>query len=190
MKIMLHSCCGPCTTYSLEHLRQQGHEVKGIFFNPNIHPYTEFRRRLEAFAGFCAQAGHEAQIVDEYGLRQFLAAVAGDIDARCAVCYEMRLRRAAQHAAQEGCDAFTTTLTISPCPEPRSHQGRGWEGGGRLRHRVHNFDFRQGYRDSIEMSRRMNRTGNRIAAASSARRSVTSGLGRGGKYSHFQGWEA
>ena len=67
MKIMLHSCCGPCTTYSLEHLRQQGHEVKGIFFNPNIHPYTEFRRRLEAFAGFCAQAGHEAQIVDDTG---------------------------------------------------------------------------------------------------------------------------
>lgn len=156
MKIMLHSCCGPCTTYSLEHLRQQGHEVKGIFFNPNIHPYTEFRRRLEAFAGFCAQAGHEAQIVDEYGLRQFLAAVAGDIDARCAVCYEMRLRRAAQHAVQEGCDAFTTTLTISPYQNHDLIRAVGGKVADDCGIEFKYFDSRQGYRDSIEMSRRMN----------------------------------
>jgi hypothetical protein len=49
MRLLLHSCCAPCTTYCLEKLRSDGHEVHGYFYNPNIHPYTEFRRRLDAY---------------------------------------------------------------------------------------------------------------------------------------------
>jgi predicted adenine nucleotide alpha hydrolase (AANH) superfamily ATPase len=56
MRILLHACCGPCAVYPLDYLRGEGHEVHGYFFNPNIHPYTEYARRQEALARLAAAA--------------------------------------------------------------------------------------------------------------------------------------
>lgn len=155
MKIMLHSCCGPCTTYSLKALREEGHNVLGLFYNPNIHPYMEHRRRIDAFASYCAQVGHDALIDEEYGLRKFLGSIGAEYDNRCAICYEMRLARAASYGVERGCDAFTTTLTISPYQNHGliAEMGRrvGEEHGIEFKY----FDFRPGYRQSIEMSRQM-----------------------------------
>jgi predicted adenine nucleotide alpha hydrolase (AANH) superfamily ATPase len=57
MRILLHVCCGPCALYPLRRLREQGHEVTGLFYNPNIHPYQEFRRRLDAVRHFAQETG-------------------------------------------------------------------------------------------------------------------------------------
>ncbi|OPZ61716.1 MAG: hypothetical protein BWY85_02320 [Firmicutes bacterium ADurb.Bin506] len=154
-KLLLHSCCAPCTTYSLRRLRDDGYEVKGLFYNPNIHPYTEYRKRLEAFVDYCARVGHDALIVDEYGLRDFLSAVRQDFDERCAVCYEMRLHRAARQAIETGCDAFTTSLTISPYQNHDLIKAVGSSVAEQEGVEFRYFDFRPGYRESVSISREM-----------------------------------
>jgi predicted adenine nucleotide alpha hydrolase (AANH) superfamily ATPase len=113
MKIVLHACCGPCTVYPLEQLRRKGMEVQGFFYNPNIHPFQEFKRRLAALDDLALQMHCKVEAVREYGLRDYLRRVVFHEDSRCGICYEMRLARTAEYAARTGADAFTTTLLYS-----------------------------------------------------------------------------
>jgi epoxyqueuosine reductase len=115
MKILLHVCCGPCAIYPLTLLQQQGHEVYGWFYNPNIHPYKEFRRRIEAVEDFARQQPCHIEIDHCYGLRDFLRRVVWheERSERCGLCYDLRLLPTAQRAAAEGFDAFSTTLLYS-----------------------------------------------------------------------------
>ena len=69
MKVLLHICCGPCTVYPLEILREEGVTVHGFFYNPNIHPYLEFRKRLETVEQFAAKMDLPVDYHREYGLR-------------------------------------------------------------------------------------------------------------------------
>ena len=113
MKTLLHICCGPCACYSVEALRADGHEVTGYWYNPNIHPVTENRKRLEA-AEQLAQIDDFSMIIDnEYPLEQWLANVADNPQNRCGYCYRVRLTACATVAKREGFDAFTTTLLYS-----------------------------------------------------------------------------
>jgi predicted adenine nucleotide alpha hydrolase (AANH) superfamily ATPase len=114
VKILLHICCGPCAGYPVDVLRAAGHEVTGFWYNPNVQPYQEYARRLEAARSYAEQAGLRLIVHDEYSLREFLRGVAFREDARCPVCYAMRLRRAAAVAKSGNFDAFTTTLLVSP----------------------------------------------------------------------------
>ncbi|MCI5133379.1 MAG: hypothetical protein D3904_18160, partial [Candidatus Electrothrix sp. EH2] len=104
MKVLLHVCCGPCTVYPLAELRKQGHEVKGYFFNPNIHPFREFKRRIKALVDFSEKEDFQVDIDRNYGLREYLRQVVFHENRRCAICYDMRLERAAERAAAEGFD--------------------------------------------------------------------------------------
>lgn len=113
MKILLHVCCGPCTVYPLDVLRQEGMEVSGFFYNPNIHPFREFRQRIQALEKLAAQTRFPVEIQRDYGLRHFLRKVVFHEDERCGLCYEMRLAAAAEYAAAIRADAFTTTLLYS-----------------------------------------------------------------------------
>lgn len=113
MKILLHVCCGPCTVYPLEYLRQQGHEVSGYFYNPNIHPYREFKRRIGALIGFSEQKKFKVEIDRNYGLTKYLRQVVFNEKNRCSICYDMRLEPTAIFAAEQGADAFTSTLLYS-----------------------------------------------------------------------------
>jgi predicted adenine nucleotide alpha hydrolase (AANH) superfamily ATPase len=86
----------------------------GFFYNPNIHPLMEYRRRLEG-AKETAQATDTELIVDAaYDPQDWFAAVGGAEGSRCELCIAMRLQRAAGEAVAQGCDAFSTSLTISP----------------------------------------------------------------------------
>jgi len=114
MKVLLHVCCGPCATFPVEALREAGHEVTGFWYNPNIHPYQEYMRRLEAARSYAEQVGLHLIVHDEYGLKAFVRAVAFREEQRHAVCYEMRLRRTAAVAKSGHFDAFTSTLLVSP----------------------------------------------------------------------------
>lgn len=113
MRILLHVCCGPCAIFPLRRLREQGHEVRGLFYNPNIHPFQEFRRRLDAVRQFARSTGCAVEIDDRYGLQDYLRQVVFHEQERCARCYEMRLVRTVEKAAADGFDGFTTTLLYS-----------------------------------------------------------------------------
>lgn len=113
MRTLLHVCCGPCAIYPLRRLREQGHEVTGLFYNPNIHPFQEFSRRLDAVRQFAETSGFVVEFDDRYGLQDYLRQVVFHEEERCPRCYEMRLVRTAEMAATEGFEAFTTTLLYS-----------------------------------------------------------------------------
>ncbi|OPZ51211.1 MAG: hypothetical protein BWY92_00331 [Firmicutes bacterium ADurb.BinA052] len=155
MRLLLHSCCAPCTTFCLKALRADGHEVSGYFFNPNIHPYTEFRRRLDTFREYCSSQGYSAAIDETYGLRHFLSEVGQDIEGRCAQCYRMRLYAAAELARKLGADAFTTTLLISPYQNHELLRRVADQAAEAAGVPFAYYDFRPGYRESVRLSREM-----------------------------------
>ena len=115
-RLLLHICCGPCGTYSIQRLREQGFAVTGFWYNPNVHPYSEHERRRECVRAYSEEIGLPMLWVDEYDMPAYFRAVAGHetFGERCSLCYHLRLERAAQVACKERFDAFTTTLLISP----------------------------------------------------------------------------
>ena len=114
MRLLLHICCAPCSVACIKQLRAEGIEPVGFWYNPNIHPFTEYRARRNCLQEYARSIGLELVTEDEYGLRPFVQAVCGDIDHRCGYCYACRFERTARYAAEHGFDAFTTTLSISP----------------------------------------------------------------------------
>ncbi len=118
--ILLHVCCAPCLATALTTLAApaQGDPppIAGAFFyNPNIHPLLEFRRRVKALRLYLEREGLPAEIDDEYGLPRFLETVnwRGGRRERCAGCYAMRLGKTAERAKALGLEGFTTTLLAS-----------------------------------------------------------------------------
>ncbi len=112
-KVLLHICCGPCTLYPLKILREEGIDVLGYFFNPNIHPYQEFRRRIRALEQVARLKDLPVLYEKEYALRPFLRAVIFRENQRCELCYLMRLKKAVEKALELKAEAFTTTLLYS-----------------------------------------------------------------------------
>ncbi len=113
MNILLHACCGPCTIYPLSVLKSQNHDVTAYFNNPNIHPYKEFKRRLNTLKEYAQSEDFPLISENQYGLTEFLQKVVFKEKSRCPICYEMRLEKTAQYAAENGFDGFTTTLLYS-----------------------------------------------------------------------------
>jgi len=115
--ILLHICCGPCAAYPLEWFRDQRPdlELEGWFYNPNVHPGDEFRRRRDSLAFLALHCGLRVDFSPPYDAADFLA----DLGSRpvgpdrCRACYAWRLSAAAREAARRGCQAFATTLAFS-----------------------------------------------------------------------------
>ena len=112
--VLLHICCAPCAVACVDSLREEGYAPTGFWYNPNIHPFAEYRSRKSALEDYSQSIGLPLIMRDEYGLRPFVQAVSREIDARCAYCYDVRMRAAASHAAHSGFPFFTSTLLISP----------------------------------------------------------------------------
>ena len=113
-KTLMHTCCAPCSVSCIQQLRSEGIEPVAYWYNPNIHPYQEYKARRDTLMAYAPTIGMELIVQEDYGLREFCRAVCGDIDHRCGVCYALRLAQAAQYAARHGYDSFTTTLLVSP----------------------------------------------------------------------------
>ncbi|MCW5206236.1 epoxyqueuosine reductase QueH [Desulfobulbus sp. F5] len=156
MKILLHVCCGPCTMYPLDFLRQQGHEVSGWFHNPNIHPYREFRRRIEALEEFARQKNFNVEIDYTYGLRAFLRQVVFHEDSRCGLCYDLRLTPTAKRAAIQGVDAFSSTLLYSKYQNHSLLKNKGEALAKQHGIGFYYHDFREGWQQGIDASVAMN----------------------------------
>lgn len=115
MRVLIHVCCAPCLIGPLEMLRAEGMAPAGLFYNPNIHPLLEFRKRVKALRVFLERDDLPVEIVEEYGLDFFVRAIYdSDRRTRCGRCHAHRLRRTAGRAKEQGFDAFTTTLLGSP----------------------------------------------------------------------------
>ncbi|NPV71587.1 MAG: epoxyqueuosine reductase QueH [Firmicutes bacterium] len=155
MRILLHNCCGPCSCYPVSHLRRLGRDVTGFFFNPNIHPYREFERRLQALMEFAAGEEFELIVNDSYDLHAYLglALAAPDKERRCRTCYGIRLDEVAREAALRGFDAFSTTLLVSPYQAHESVREAGTEASRRHGVEFHYEDFRSGWPETVRMAR-------------------------------------
>ncbi|MFH1037978.1 MAG: epoxyqueuosine reductase QueH [PVC group bacterium] len=113
MRILLHICCGPCATYPFKILSEEGHQVDGYFYNPNIHPYREYLKRKEAVGGYAEKTGVKVIFAPRYDMEEFFRLTAFREAARCRYCYYLRLRQTTAVARKGRYDAFTTTLLIS-----------------------------------------------------------------------------
>lgn len=112
-RILLHTCCGPCTIYPLQQIRSQGWNVYGFFYNPNIQPYQELQRRLDALKTVTTLEKVELIIRPDYPLEEFLRQTAFREHQRCIYCYSLRIEAAARVAGKARFDAFSTTLLYS-----------------------------------------------------------------------------
>jgi predicted adenine nucleotide alpha hydrolase (AANH) superfamily ATPase len=113
-KVLIHICCAHCGAYTAEYWRQQGHEVTGFWYNPNVHPYMEHQNRLEAVKKLAEKISLPLIIQEGYDMPQFLRQVASNYTERCGDCFNIRLGKTAGAARANGFNAFTTTLLISP----------------------------------------------------------------------------
>lgn len=113
MRLLLHMCCGPCSVYPVSVLEEEGINFEGIYYNPNIHPLDEFIKRRENVRRFSETKNISVTYMDEFQ-QEAWEKMGEDNNKRCNMCYTLRLDQAAQFAKENGFDAFTTTLLVSP----------------------------------------------------------------------------
>ena len=155
MRLLLHMCCGPCSIYPVKELRSSGVDVTGLFYNHNIHPYTEYRLRMEALRKYADLVELEVIYRDEYRLEEFLSQVAGEPQTRCAYCYRSRLEETAKSAAELGFPSFSSTLLYSRYQNQEMIRELGVKLGERYGVRFHYEDFRTGWQEGINLSKEM-----------------------------------
>lgn len=114
-KVLMHTCCAPCSVYCIDSLRSEHIEPTIFWYNPNIHPYMEYKARRDCLKSYAKEVGAEAVFIEDYGLDEFCKNVVSDISSRCVnYCYRKRLTETVRYAAQHGYTSFTTTLLVSP----------------------------------------------------------------------------
>lgn len=114
MRLLLHICCGPCGAGAVPYWQEKAGKVVGFFYNPNVHPLLEYRRRLTGAREAGEAFGMPLTIDEGYDPQAWFAAVATGAPGRCGRCIGERLSRTAREAVALGYDAFSTTLSISP----------------------------------------------------------------------------
>ena len=114
MKLLLHACCGPCACYPTKVLSEQSVDFTLLYYNPNIHPYKEFKHRLSALRELAEKQNYRLIIDKTYPLEECVKGMLEEPVVRCAFCYRMRLQYTAKYAADHGFTAFSTTLLYSP----------------------------------------------------------------------------
>ncbi len=150
-------CCGPCSIYPLKRILEESYQVVGFFYNPNIHPEEEFRKRLEAVKRLSELMALEVILFEDYRPQPFFDGVdrGEDKEARCSHCYTIRLEKTAETAKELGFDCFSSSLLYS---RYQSHE-LICELGSRLADKYsipfYYEDFRAGWRAGIEESKKM-----------------------------------
>lgn len=114
MKLLMHTCCAPCSVYCIDTLKKEGIEPTIYWYNPNIHPYMEYKARRDTLKEYAESLKLKAIFEEDYGLDEFCKNVVGDLQNRCKnYCYPVRLRKTFEYAKANGYDAVTTTLLYS-----------------------------------------------------------------------------
>jgi predicted adenine nucleotide alpha hydrolase (AANH) superfamily ATPase len=124
-----------------------------FWYNPNIHPSTEYRARRDTLAQFAVDEGLDLIMEDEYGLRFFIAGLDGNFEERCAYCYRIRLEKTASYAAAHGYGYFSTTLLISPYQKHETIRKIAGEEAEKHGIQFLYRDFRPGFREGQRQAR-------------------------------------
>ena len=153
--ILLHCCCGPCATYTVKSLQKEDYAVTGFWYNPNIHPFTEHRKRLEAMQTLSKAWEFPLIVTEGYEMVDFIRAVVGHEGNRCHDCYNMRLNKTARIARENNFKTFTTTLLISPYQDHELIREVGNQAAQENGVEFLFEDFSQGFRESHRMAREL-----------------------------------
>lgn len=164
-RLLLHSCCAPCSSYTLKYL-SQFFDITVYYYNPNISPQEEFDKRFNEQKRLidAMPTQHKVDLVlGEYCYDNFLEIARGLEDAReggerCFKCYRLRLEKTAQLAKKQGYDYFCTTLSISPLKNSQKLNEIGYEVAKKygVEWLPSDFKKREGYKQSIELSKEYN----------------------------------
>ena len=160
-RLLLHACCAPCSSYTIEYLSKY-FDITLYFYNPNISPESEYDFRADELVRLTEEMPLGVNIsvaVEKYNSDEFYNAIVGmedqpEGDSRCRVCYRLRLEKSAEYAKENGFDYFTTTLSISP------YKNSAWlnEIGTELaqnygvEYLISDFKKKNGYKRSCELS--------------------------------------
>ena len=158
MKILLHICCAPCLIHPLQELiKKREDSITGFFYNPNIHPFTEMKKRRQALVDYTLKEKLEV-VFDEYDMENFFENIGNNFTApsRCRICWEMRLERCAQYAKKNGFDAFATTLLVSPYQNRQEIVRIGSALADKFGIRFLDSDWRGGFRPAQQSAREQN----------------------------------
>lgn len=161
MKIFLHVCCGPCLIKPTEILLAEKHKVGLFFYNPNIHPSQEFRKRLRGAQVAAERYKQNIICDDQYGLNLFIEKTVlnnckiPDVNNRCETCYRMRLEVTANKARENKADAFSTTLLVSTHQKHEMIKDIGEEVSKQKDIPFYYQDFRPYFSDAQEEAKRM-----------------------------------
>jgi len=156
LKLLLHICCGPCALYPIKKLAgNRFEEIVGFYYNPNIHPPSEYKRRRNALADAEKRLGFKV-IYPPYKMEEYFRRIVSneDVPNRCRCCWELRLSETASFAKANAFHVFTTTLLISPYQDhevvkeicEREAREKGIE--------FYYQDFRKGFKESQEEAKK------------------------------------
>jgi hypothetical protein len=154
MEILLHTCCAPCLIYPLERLKDKGFKVKAFYYNPNIHPFSEYNRRREALEALSKDLQIEV-VWPEYRPSDFFQAIntREETPQRCAICWSLRLHKTATQAKEYGFGAFSTSLLVSPYQDQELLKQLGSQAASEAGVDFYYEDFRPGFRKAHEEAR-------------------------------------
>ena len=167
--LLLHACCGPCSTYVIEYLAQY-FDITVYFYNPNIHPASEYQKRLESIKRFVqtfpSAVQNKIKFIEEYyEPEDYFAATKvreepelqtePERGERCRRCYEFRMKKSWEYAEKNGIDYFTTTISISPCKDAKKINdiGLALKSETKLQYLVGDFKKKNGFLRSLQLSK-------------------------------------
>lgn len=157
-RLLLHACCAPCATACIERVKDS-FDVTVYFYNPNMDTKEEYVHRAKDLKRLCAEFKVNC-IVEEYDSAEFYSVVKGienqpEGGSRCAKCFELRLRKTAEYAEQNGYDYFATTLSVSPLKNAHTLNmiGLQLEKEQKVHYLPSDFKKRNGYMRTIELSK-------------------------------------
>ncbi|MFC1624476.1 epoxyqueuosine reductase QueH [Candidatus Omnitrophota bacterium] len=155
MKLLLHICCGPCALYPIKQLVGGSNELIGFYYNPNIHPPSEYKRRKSVLRDAEKEIGLEV-IYPRYKMEEYFKKIISEEDAprRCRLCWELRLRETARFAKENKFDGFTTTLLISPYQNHELVKDAGEVIAKEIGVEFYYQDFRKGFGESQEEAKK------------------------------------
>ena len=161
-KLLLHACCGPCSSYVLEYLSKY-FEITIFYYNPNISPESEFIKRVEELKKLISVMPLENKVevvVPDYDGKIFYETIKGheqdkEGGERCYLCYKLRMENSCKYAKENNYDFFTTTLSISPYKNSDwlNEIGEDLEKEYDIKYLYADFKKKNGYKRSIELSK-------------------------------------
>ena len=157
MKLLLHVCCGPCLIYPLEFLKEKSFSIECFFYNPNIHPYAEYDKRLNTFKDLIKQYRLTAHFY-QYDYENFFRRVSFNEHKpeRCVICWRLRLTRTAEFAKENNFEFFSTTLLSSPYQDQQALKRIGEDIAKDYTLNFGYFDMRAGFKKAHEEAKKTN----------------------------------